>query len=114
MILMTPKVSVIVPNYNHARYLKQRIDSVLNQTFTDFELILLDDHSTDESLSIIENYRNHPRVSAIILNAENSGSTFRQWRKGLEQAKGQFVWIAESDDSADANFLEKTVEAATK
>ncbi|MFA6717290.1 MAG: glycosyltransferase family A protein [Victivallaceae bacterium] len=49
-----PKVSVIIPNYNHARYLKQRIDSVLNQSYTDFELIILDDNSTDNSRAIID------------------------------------------------------------
>lgn len=46
------QVSVIVPNYNYARYLPMRIESILNQTFTDFELILLDDASTDESVSV--------------------------------------------------------------
>lgn len=49
------QVSVIVPNYNYARYLPMRIESILNQTFTDFELILLDDASTDESVSVLEN-----------------------------------------------------------
>ena len=55
-----PLVSIIVPNYNYARFLKQRIDSILNQTFKDFELILLDDASTDESREIMETYKeNH-------------------------------------------------------
>ena len=49
----TPKVSVIVPNYNHARFLPKRIDSILGQSFQDFELILLDDCSTDDSRSIL-------------------------------------------------------------
>ena len=48
-----PKVSVIIPNYNHARYLRQRLESVLGQTYQDFEVILLDDCSTDESQSIL-------------------------------------------------------------
>lgn len=50
------KVSVIVPNYNHSKYLKQRIDSILRQTFHDFELIILDDYSNDGSRSIIDEY----------------------------------------------------------
>ena len=57
---MSPKVSVIVPNYNHSAYLRERIDSILNQTYQDFELIILDDRSTDDSMSIIECYRHNP------------------------------------------------------
>ncbi|MFQ3577179.1 MAG: glycosyltransferase [Cytophagales bacterium] len=102
---MKVEVSVIVPNYNHARYLKQRIDSILNQTFQEFELILMDDCSSDNSLEILEEYRNHPNVAEIIINLENSGSTFKQWEKGIKVAKGRFVWIAESDDWAEADFL---------
>ena len=102
-------VSIIIPNYNHAPYLKQRIDSVLNQTFQDFELIILDDDSTDESRSIIEQYRNHPKISHIIYNEQNSGGVFKQWIKGIELARGKYIWIAESDDYSAHNFLEETV-----
>lgn len=107
-------VSVIIPNYNHAPYLKKRIDSVLNQTFEDFELIILDDCSTDNSRDIIEVYRTHPKVSHIIYNEKNSGSTFKQWEKGLDLAKGEFVWIAESDDWAELFMLETLVSAFDK
>ena len=74
-------ISVIVPNYNHASFLKQRIDSILNQTFQDFELIILDDCSTDNSREIIETYRNHLKVSHIIYNTENSGSLLNNGKK---------------------------------
>lgn len=100
-----PTVSVIIPNYNHAPYLKERIDSVLNQTFQDFEVLILDDKSTDNSREIIEQYRNHPKISHIIYNKVNSGSTFKQWNKGIELAKGEWIWIAESDDWCKRNFL---------
>lgn len=103
-----PKVSVIIPNYNHARYLRQRVDSVLGQTYEDFEVILLDDCSTDESRTILSEYASNPRVM-LEFNAENSGSTFKQWNKGVRLARGQYVWIAESDDYADAHLLEKLV-----
>ena len=99
-------VSVIIPNYNHAQFLKQRIDSVLNQTYQDFELIILDDCSSDNSREIIEGYRNHPKIKDIIYNERNSGSTFKQWKKGIEIANNEFIWIAESDDTATANFIE--------
>jgi len=98
-------VSVIIPNYNHSPFLKQRIESVLSQTCQDFELIILDDCSTDNSKEIIEQYRENKKVSHIRYNEKNSGSTFKQWQKGLKYAKGEFVWIAESDDFADKEFL---------
>lgn len=108
-MIQTPKVSVIVPNYNHAAYLKQRIDTVLAQSYTDFELILLDDCSTDNSREILCSYQGHPRVSHIVFNEQNSGSTFKQWNKGIALASGKYIWIAESDDFADPEFLEYSV-----
>ncbi len=104
------KVSVIVPNYNHARYLPQRIDSILRQTYQDFELILLDDCSTDDSRSVLSRYAGDPRVR-IDFNEINSGSTFKQWNKGVRMANGDYVWIAESDDYADEKLLETLVKA---
>lgn len=101
-------VSVIIPNYNHAKFLDKRIQSVLNQTYQDFELIILDDCSTDNSREIIEKYRLNKKVSMIIYNEANSGSTFKQWKKGIDLANGEYIWIAESDDYADNLFLEKT------
>lgn len=99
-------ISVIVPNYNHAPYLRQRIDSILNQTYQDFELILLDDCSTDNSREIFESYRENPHVTRIVYNETNGGTPFKQWDKGIELAKGEWIWIAESDDWAEPEFLE--------
>lgn len=110
---MKPNVSVIIPNYNHAPYLIERIESVLNQTYQDFEVIILDDCSKDNSHEIIELYRNHSKVSQIEYNETNSGSTFKQWQKGISMAQGEWIWIAESDDVADFTFLEVLV-AKTK
>src|SRR6478735_6868594 len=102
-----PTVSVIVPNYNHAAYLPARINSILQQTYTDFELILLDDCSADNSREILENFRHHPKVSHIVYNEVNSGTTFKQWNKGIGLSKGKYIWIAESDDNCEAGLLEK-------
>lgn len=102
---MTPKVSVIIPNYNHAPYLRERIDSVLEQEYQDFEVIMLDDCSTDDSRALIETYRKHPRVSHIVFNETNTGNPFKQWERGINLAEGEFIWIAESDDVAEKNFL---------
>lgn len=111
---MIPKVSVIVPNYNHAPYLRQRIESILSQTYQDFELILLDDCSSDNSHEILESYRNDPHTSHIVLNECNSGSAFRQWNKGIALAKGKWVWVAESDDYSEPTFLERMIEEVAK
>ncbi len=105
----TPLVSVIIPNYNHAPFLRERIESVLSQELDDMEVILLDDCSTDSSRDIIDSYRGHPKVSHIVCNDNNSGSTFAQWKRGLAMACGKYVWIAESDDSADSSFLSTLV-----
>ena len=103
------QVSVIVPNYNYARYLPMRIESILNQTFTDFELILLDDASTDESVSVLEKYRNNKHVSHIVVNEQNTGSPFQQWMKGISLSRGKYIWIAEADDLAEPDFLETCI-----
>jgi glycosyltransferase involved in cell wall biosynthesis len=106
---MSSKVSVIIPNYNHAAYLHQRIDTVLKQTLKPFEIIILDDCSTDNSEAIIQSYVSvYPNIQ-FIKNEINSGSTFAQWNKGVGLAKGDLLWIAESDDTAEINFLETLV-----
>lgn len=103
-----PRVSIIVPNYNHAAYLDRRIGSVLNQTYRDTEVLLLDDASTDNSREIITRYESDPRVR-VILNETNSGSVFEQWNRGMHEAQGEFIWIAESDDCADIRLVETLV-----
>jgi glycosyltransferase involved in cell wall biosynthesis len=105
-----PIVSIIVPNYNHARFLTKRIESILRQTFQDFELILLDDCSTDGSRSILSKYAANPRVR-VEFNDTNSGSPFRQWNRGIRLASGKYIWMAESDDYADERLLERLVPA---
>lgn len=104
-------VTVIIPNYCHAKYLDQRIQSVLCQTYQNFEIIILDDCSPDNGASkaVIEKYRGNSHVSHILYNDENCGSTFRQWQKGFDLAKGEYIWIAESDDSCDGRLLETFV-----
>jgi len=99
-----PAVSVIVPNYNHAQYLPRRLDSIFNQTYQDFEVILLDDASSDNSLDVFEKYTGRGDVQ-IIRNEQNGGSPFKQWLKGFDLAKADIWWIAESDDICDPEFL---------
>lgn len=112
----TPLVSVIVPNYCHSKYLSQRLDSIVNQTYQNFELIILDDCSPDDGASrcVIEQYRSNSHVSHIVYNEKNSGSTFLQWNKGFCLAQGEYIWIAESDDYCEKTFLEKLVAKITE
>jgi glycosyltransferase involved in cell wall biosynthesis len=100
-----PLVSVVVPNYNHARFLERRVASVLEQTVQDLEIILLDDASTDNSTAILDSCRKDPRVRCHF-NEANSGSPFAQWNRGIAMATGEFLWIAESDDDAEPRLLE--------
>ncbi|NCA77621.1 MAG: glycosyltransferase [Alphaproteobacteria bacterium] len=100
-----PKVSVIVPNYNYGRFLRQRLESISAQTFQDFEIIILDDASDDNSSEIIAQFSQEHEVH-VITNKENSGSVFRQWYKGLSHATADIVWMAEADDLSDPSFLE--------
>ena len=98
----TPLVSVIVPNYNHAKFLRDRLNSILQQTYRHFELIILDDCSTDNSMEVISQYK-------VVRNEQNSGSPFKQWNKGIGLAQGDLIWIAESDDACSLDFLETMV-----
>jgi hypothetical protein len=104
----TPRVSIIVPSYNHGRFLRQRLDSILNQTYQDYEVFVLDDASTDDTPQVLQEYAGRPRLQ-LIFHQKNGGSVFRQWNAGVALARGEYVWIAESDDYADTRFLEELV-----
>ena len=107
-----PRVSVIVPNYNYARYLPDRLRSILEQDWQIYELIVLDDASTDGSGDWLA--AELPALfpeARLIRNETNSGSVFAQWRKGVAAARGDLVWIAEADDGSDPEFLGRMVAA---
>ena len=105
------KVSVIIPNYNYANFIIERIDSILMQTYPIYELIILDDCSTDNSVEVIEEKIKDIKDIKVkfIKNEKNSGGVFRQWKKGFDAATGDFIWIAEADDSAENNFVEELI-----
>ena len=102
---MSQFVSIIVPCFNHLNYLSKRVETILNQTYPNFEIIFLDDCSSDGSWEYLIQFENHPKVSHCIRNDVNSGSPFKQWKKGLDLAKYDWIWIAESDDFSEINFL---------
>lgn len=100
------KVSVIVPNYNYACYLVARLDSILEQDYPVYEIIVLDDCSTDESLLVLKEYiQRCGRKIRVVANESNSGSVFRQWQRGIDLAQGDYIWIAEADDLSSPDFL---------
>jgi len=104
-----PKVSIILPNYNYARYLDERIQSLLNQTYKDFELIILDDASTDNSLEVIQKYISDPRVRTQFFS-ENSGLPYKRWNDGADLAQGDYLLFAGADDSCEPTLIEKLIE----
>ena len=113
--LSAKKVSVIIPNYNYAEYIDKRIDSVVNQTYPIYELIILDDCSMDKSVKVIEAKIHQlsilwPELKVkFIKNEKNSGKAMRQWKKGIEEATGDYIWIAEADDLCKKTFLEEVM-----
>jgi glycosyltransferase involved in cell wall biosynthesis len=105
-----PLVSVIVPAYNHARFLPARLDSVRCQNLPNMEILLLDDASDDESLRLLEHFAQTEPRAKVLRNGSNSGSTFKQWKKGLAAARGKYIWLAESDDWAAPGLLSTLVQ----
>ena len=107
------RVSAVIPNYNYGRYIVERIDSILLQTYPVHEIIILDDCSTDNSVEIIE--RKIQEIQGkikirFVKNTRNSGSVFAQWQRAFSEATGDYVWIAEADDSCSNYFLSTVME----
>ena len=102
------RISVVVPNYNYVHYIAARLDSIYDQTHPLFEVIVLDDKSTDQSLARIKAYAGSTgRDFHLAANQANSASGYKQWLKGAGMARGDYVWIAEADDLADPAFLDR-------
>lgn len=106
------KISVVVPNYNYEDFLIRRIYSILNQNYKIYELIILDDCSKDNSRILIDEIYNKIKKYInirVIYNEENSGSAFKQWAKGIDESKGDYIWIAEADDYCHKKMLSELV-----
>ena len=102
-----PKVSVILISYNHEKFIREAIESVLNQTFTDFELIIWDDASSDDSWAIINSY-NDSRIKAF-LNDETRRGIYGINKAISEVASGEYLAIHHSDDVWASEKLQKQV-----
>ena len=109
------KVSVVIPNYNYAHYLEDRLNTILNQTYPPSEIIFLDDGSQDNSLEVAKEILERQAKSdtpisyRIIANKKNAG-VYKQWLKAIEEAQEDWIWIAEADDSSHPKFLETLVD----
>lgn len=109
------KVSVVIPNYNYEQYIEKRIETVLMQTYPIYELIVLDDKSTDNSVAVIDRKLAEIRVKypdlkvQFVVNEKNFSKAILQWKKGFELATGDYVWIAEADDLSSRYFLEEVM-----
>lgn len=110
--MSNPSVSILVPICNVERYLRECLDSLVNQTLKDIEIICLDDGSTDASLAVVEEYaRRDPRI--VVLSKPNSGYG-DSMNKGLDLARGEYVGIVESDDFASIDMFEVMYKAAKR
>ena len=101
-----PLVSVIVPTYNNEKYLANCLNSLLAQTFQDFEIIDIDDGSTDQTTKLLETYKANPHIR--VHTQPNSGISAAR-NQGLKLSRGQFISFVDSDDCVNPNFLEKLI-----
>lgn len=92
-----PPISVIMPVYNAEKFLDESIESILNQTFKDFEFIIIDDGSTDNSLKIIRKYKKKDKRIKVLINKKNQGIAETR-NKGLRIAKGKYIVTFDADD----------------
>lgn len=112
MVAKKPKVSVVVPIYNVERYLRECVDSILNQSLKEIEIILVDDGSPDNCGAIIDEYaKKDPRVKVV--HQKNSGYSVAV-NKGIDLAKGEYIGIIESDDYIEPDMYESLYSDAIK
>lgn len=111
------KISVVIPNYNYEKFMYQRLYTVLNQNYKLHEILILDDCSKDNSRELIEKIekklKKYVNINHIF-NEANSGTAFKQWKKGFENVTGDYVWIAEADDYCKNSLIKTLVKPIIK
>jgi glycosyltransferase involved in cell wall biosynthesis len=104
------RVSVVVPNFNYERFIEERLASVVQQDYPVYELLFLDDCSSDQSVDRARRYLSGQPVDfKILANQMNSGSVFKQWKRGIDHSRTELIWIAEADDACDPSMLTHVV-----
>lgn len=101
--MSNPEYSIIIPVYNSEKCLKRCIDSILNQTFVNFELILIDDGSSDDSLNICKKYQSFD--SRINVIHKDNGGVSSARNVGLDHSRGKYIVFVDSDDFVDQDML---------
>lgn len=112
VVVKTGLVSVVVASYNHAEYLEQRIESLINQTYQDIEILVIDDCSTDNSVEVLRKYETHAKVKLTI--REQNGGWVAVSNQGVDFSSGEFVIFANCDDACDPRMIERLVEGMRK
>jgi len=100
-----PLISVIIPSYNYAAYLERRIESILNQTYPNIEIIVIDDCSPDNSVEVLQKYEAYPQIT-LIFSKKNKGWIATN-NQGVNLAKGEIVLFAQCDDICEPTMVEK-------
>ncbi|MBY0118887.1 glycosyltransferase [Paenibacillus xylanexedens] len=105
------KVSVIIPNYNYESFIEQRLLSIINQTVKPYEIIFLDDVSSDNSVNLARKILNESNIKHKIIENQQNVGCFGQWINGIKEAEGDIIWIAEADDLCESVMLERLLPA---
>lgn len=108
LYLRTPTISVVMPTYNREELLPRAIESILNQTYEDFEFIIVDDGSTDNSVALIQSYQKQDKRIRLVQNEKNKGISYSR-NRGMDEAKGRYVAIMDSDDYSEPDRLARSL-----
>ena len=106
-----PAVSIIMPCYNSQKYIGKTMNSILGQSFSDYELIMVDDGSTDETPALLDGYEKKYPEFVRVFHEENSGQSVAR-NLAMDNAKGEYILFWDSDDYADVDYIERLVMAA--
>lgn len=110
-----PTLSVVMPNYNHARFLTQAVQDLLSQSFSPYEIIIIDDGSTDDSIKVIERIvRENPNSNIKFLRNDQNQGVIYTANRGLREASGQYVYFAAADDRIFPGFFENSMRLLAK